>query len=36
MLKISKERVRQIKTKVIEKLKTAILEVSQQDKEFFI
>ena len=36
MLKISKERVRQIETKALEKLKKAILEISQQDKEFFI
>ena len=36
MLKISKERVRQIETKALEKLKTTILEISQQNKEFFI
>ena len=36
MLKISKERVRQIETKALDKLKTAILEISQQNKEFFI
>jgi len=36
MLKISKERVRQIETKALEKLKTTIVEVSQQNKEFFI
>ena len=36
MLKISKERVRQIETKALEKLKTAILEISNQNKEFFI
>ncbi len=36
MLKISKERVRQIETKALDKLKKAILEISQQDKEFFI
>ncbi len=36
MLKISKERVRQIETKALEKLKSAILEISQQNKEFFI
>ena len=36
MLKISKERVRQIETKALEKLKTSILEISQQNKEFFI
>ncbi len=35
-LKISKERVRQIETKALDKLKKAILEISQQDKEFFI
>ena len=35
-LKISKERVRQIETKALEKLKTAILDISQQNKEFFI
>ncbi len=36
MLKISKERVRQIETKALEKLKSTILEISQQNKEFFI
>ena len=36
MLKISKERVRQIETKALEKLRKSILEISQQDKEFFI
>ena len=36
MLKISKERVRQIETKALEKLKTTILEISHQNKEFFI
>ena len=36
MLKISKERVRQIETKALEKLKKSLLEVSQQNKEFFI
>tara|TARA_B100000963_G_scaffold335788_1_gene330249 strand:+ start:1780 stop:2646 length:867 start_codon:yes stop_codon:yes gene_type:complete len=36
MLKISKERVRQIETKALDKLKKSLLEVSQQDKEFFI
>ncbi|MDC0233187.1 RNA polymerase factor sigma-32 [Pelagibacteraceae bacterium] len=36
MFKISKERVRQIETKALEKLKTKILEISQQNKEFFI
>ncbi len=35
-LKISKERVRQIETKALEKLKKAILDISQQNKEFFI
>ena len=35
-LKISKERVRQIETKALEKLKKSLLEISQQDKEFFI
>ena len=35
-LKISKERVRQIETKALEKLKKALLEISQQNKEFFI
>ena len=36
MLKISKERVRQIETKALEKLKIIILKISQQNKEFFI
>ena len=36
MLKISKERVRQIETKALEKLKKIILDISQQNKEFFI
>ena len=36
MLKISKERVRQIETKALEKLKTAIIDISQQNKEFFV
>ena len=36
MLKISKERVRQIETKALEKLKIAILDISQQNKEFFV
>ena len=36
MLKISKERVRQIETKALEKLKIMILKISQQNKEFFI
>ncbi len=35
-LKISKERVRQIETKALEKLKKSILEISNQNKEFFI
>ena len=34
--KISRERVRQIENKAFEKLKRAILDISQQDKEFFI
>jgi len=36
MLKISKERVRQIETKALEKLKKSIIEISSQNKEFFI
>ena len=32
----AKKRVRQIETKALEKLKKAILEISQQDKEFFV
>ncbi len=36
MLKISKERVRQIETKALEKLKLSILKISAQNKEFFI
>tara|TARA_B100001057_G_scaffold423695_1_gene446009 strand:- start:264 stop:1130 length:867 start_codon:yes stop_codon:yes gene_type:complete len=36
MLKISKERVRQIETKALEKLKKSLLEVSQQNQAFFI
>ena len=36
MLKISKERVRQIETKALEKLRKALLDISQQDKEFFV
>tara|TARA_Y100001970_G_C14169425_1_gene823262 strand:- start:552 stop:1418 length:867 start_codon:yes stop_codon:yes gene_type:complete len=36
MLKISKERVRQIETKALQKLQKSILEISQQDREFFI
>ncbi len=35
-LKISKERVRQIETKALEKLKKSLLEISQQNQEFFI
>ena len=35
-LMISKERVRQIETKALEKLKKALLEISNQNKEFFI
>ncbi len=35
-LKISKERVRQIETKALEKLKRSLLDISQQNKEFFI
>ena len=35
-LKISKERVRQIETKALEKLKKSLLEISQQKQEFFI
>ena len=35
-LKISKERVRQIETKALEKLKISLLDISQQNKEFFI
>ncbi len=36
MLKISKERVRQIETKALDKLKKALIDISQQNKEFFI
>ena len=36
MLNISKERVRQIETKALEKLKIIIIKISQQNKEFFI
>ena len=36
MLKISKERVRQIETKALDKLKKSLLEISNQNKEFFI
>ena len=35
-LKISKERVRQIETKALEKLKKSLLEISQQNREFFV
>jgi len=35
-LRISKERVRQIETKALEKLKKSLLDISQQNKEFFI
>ena len=35
-LKISKERVRQIETKALEKLKRSLLEISNQNKEFFM
>jgi len=35
-LKISKERVRQIEISALKKLKLAILEISQENKEFFI
>lgn len=35
-LKISKEGVRQIETKALEKLKRSLLEISNQNKEFFI
>jgi len=35
-LRISKERVRQIETKALQKLKKALLDISQQGKEFFI
>ena len=36
MLKISKERVRQIETRALSKLKKAILDISQEKKEFFV
>ena len=36
MLKISKERVRQIETKALDKLQKSLLDISQQNKEFFI
>jgi len=35
-LKISKERVRQIETKALEKLKKSLLDISQLNKEFFV
>ena len=35
-LKISKERVRQIETRALNKLKKSILSISQQKKEFFV
>ena len=35
-LKISKERVRQIETKALEKLKRSLIDISQQNQEFFI
>ena len=35
-LKISKERVRQIETKALEKLKKSLLYISQQNKEFLV
>ncbi len=35
-LQISKERVRQIETKALEKLKKSLLDISQQNKEFFV
>ena len=33
-LKTSKERVRQIETKALEKLRKSLLDISQQNKEF--
>jgi len=36
ILQISKERVRQIETRALSKLKKAILDISEQKKEFFI
>jgi len=36
MLKISKERVRQIETKALAKLKKSLIEISNQNKEFFV
>ena len=35
-LKISKERVRQIETKALDKLRKSLLDISQQNKEFFV
>ena len=35
-LRISKERVRQIENKALEKLKKSLLDISQQNKEFFV
>ena len=35
-LKISKERVRQIETKALEKLRKTLLDISHQNKEFFV
>tara|TARA_B100001057_G_C22741104_1_gene907787 strand:- start:363 stop:1229 length:867 start_codon:yes stop_codon:yes gene_type:complete len=35
-LKISKERVRQIETKALQKLQKSLLDISQQDKQFFV
>ena len=35
-LKISKERVRQIETKALEKLRKTLLDISQENKEFFV
>jgi len=35
-LKVTSKRVRQIETKALEKLRTTIIEISQQNKEFFI
>ena len=36
MLQISKERVRQIETSALRKLRKAIIQISNQNKEFFI
>ena len=35
-LKVTSKRVRQIETKALEKLKRSLLEISNQNKEFFI